>query len=74
MISANSFRNACVKKIELQKKNRKSLSFGEFFSSWKGVGFVVTLEAANYKVTRKHMFFFTLTHFLDNNLRNKKNI
>ena len=41
-------------------------------SSWKELEFVVKLVAANYKVTRKHMFFFTFTHFLDNNLRHKK--
>ena len=46
------------------------LSFGEFFSSWKGGGFVVKLVAA--KVICQHMFFFTLTHFLDNNPLNKK--
>ena len=51
-------------------KIRKSLSFGEFFSSWKGGGFVVKLVAA--KVIHQHMFFFTLSNFLNNNLGNKK--
>ena len=54
----------------------KYLSFGGFFSSWKGggrlCGFVVKLVAA--KVIRQYMFFFTfftLSYFLDNNLWNK---
>ena len=33
-------------------------------------GFIVKLVAA--KVIRQHIFFITFTHFLDNNLRNKK--
>ena len=49
----------------------QSLSFGEFFSSWKGTGFVIKLVAAA-KVICQHMFFFTLTYFLENNLQNKK--
>ena len=48
----------------------QSLSLGEFFSSWKGDGFVVKLLAA--KVIRQHMFLFTLSYFLVNNLWNKK--
>ena len=47
-------------------KNMTIFKFGEFFCSWKGVGRVVKLGAA--KVIRQHMFFFTLTNFLDNNL------
>ena len=46
------------------------LSFGEFFSSWMGEGFVIKLVAA--KVIHQHMFFFTLSLLLDNNLWNNK--
>ena len=53
-------------KTLITEKILQSLSFWEFFSSWKGGGFVVKLVAA--KVIRQHMFFFTLTYFLDNNL------
>ena len=47
-------------------KIRYYLSFGEFFSSSKGGRFVDQLVAA--KVIRQHMFFFTLSFFLVNNL------
>ena len=38
-------------------ENEQSLSYGEFFSSWKGFGFVDELVAA--KVIHQHMLFFT---------------
>ena len=48
----------------------QSLSFSEFFSSWKGDGFVVELVAA--KVIHQHMFLFTLSYFLNDNLWKQK--
>ena len=89
MISANFFRNACV-------KNWKIWFFFSFCNKWtpmfeypktlitemtifkfwwiflflEGGRFVVKLVTA--KVIRQHMFFFTLSYFLDNNIWNKK--
>ena len=90
MISANFFRNACV-------KNWKIWFFFSFCNKWtpmfeypktlitettifkfwiflflEGGRFVVKLVTA--KVIRQHMFFFTLSYFLDNNIWNKKNM
>ena len=45
-----------------------------FFSSWKGDGFVVKLLHIAAKVIGQYLFFFTLSYFLDNNLGNKKDM
>ena len=53
-------------KTLITEKVQQSFNFDEFFFSWKEGGFVVKLVAD--KVIRQHMFIFTLTYFLDNNI------
>ena len=52
-------------KTLITMKTWQRLSFGEFFSSGKG------LDVAD-EVIRQRMFFFTFCYFWDNNLWNKK--
>ena len=62
--------NIWIQQNFITTKIWQPLSFGEYFASWKGGGFVVKFVAL--KVICQNMFKYTLSYFLGNYLCKKK--